>query len=50
MSFMMGEWPGGGNDPLPFKKLGSRARSAREQALEDAFWALLNSSEFYFRR
>ncbi len=42
--------PGPADGPLPAKQLASRAKSAREQALEDVFWALLNSSEFYFRR
>ena len=42
--------PGGANAPLPANQLASRAKTAREQALEDLFWALLNSSEFYFRR
>ena len=42
--------PGPANGPLPARQLASRAQSGREQALEDLFWALINSSEFYFRR
>lgn len=37
-------------EPLPAKRLGSRAKNPRQQAVEDMFWALLNSSEFFFRR
>lgn len=38
-------------DPLAkiAKRLKSKARTAREQAWEDLFWALLNSSEMAFR-
>jgi hypothetical protein len=37
-------------EPLPAKRLGSRAKTPRQQAVEDMFWALMNSSEFFFRR
>ncbi|MFO0612448.1 MAG: DUF1549 domain-containing protein [Polyangiaceae bacterium] len=37
-------------EPLPAKRLASRAKTPRQQAVEDMFWALLNSSEFFFRR
>ena len=49
-----GKKPGAGGGADPFNRLGAgpRARSAgsspREQAYEDLFWALLNSSEFMF--
>lgn len=39
------------NDPLARldKRLGSKARTPREHAYEDLFWALLNSSEMAFQ-
>ena len=45
-----GRIAGLGKDPLQGKRVRSRAHSAREQAYEDMFWALVNSSEFFFRR
>ena len=39
-----------GKDPLQGKRIGSRAHTTQEQAYEDMFWTLLNSSEFFFRR
>ncbi len=43
--------PKGKKDPLANldKRLGSKARNARERAYEDLFWALLNSSEMAFQ-
>jgi len=52
-----GKRPGGGgrkaiaaDGGIPAGALRSEANSARERGFEDLFWALLNSSEFYFRR
>jgi hypothetical protein len=40
----------GGATTLPPAVTRSFAQDARERAYEDLFWALLNSSELYFRR
>ena len=44
-------WSSGAGDPLARldKRLSSRARTPRERAYEDLFWALLNSSEMAFQ-